>query len=45
VIGIGVGRALFAHAVDELLSRGYGPLTLWVLEDNVRAQRFYEAAG
>jgi ribosomal protein S18 acetylase RimI-like enzyme len=43
--GKGVGRALFAHAVADLQERCYQWATLWVLESNVRARRFYEAAG
>jgi GNAT superfamily N-acetyltransferase len=43
--GIGVGRALFARAVDDLRERGSRRATLWVLDTNVRARRFYEAAG
>ena len=44
-VGTGTGRALFAHAVDDLRRRGYGTATLWVLESNARGRRFYEAAG
>ena len=40
----GVGRRLFAAAVDDLAVR-HDPLVLWVLTDNARARRFYEAAG
>jgi GNAT superfamily N-acetyltransferase len=43
--GKGIGRALFAHAVADLRERGYQQATLWVLESNSRARRFYEAAG
>lgn len=43
--GKGVGRALFAHAVEDLRRRGYAQAILWVLETNSRARRFYEAAG
>jgi ribosomal protein S18 acetylase RimI-like enzyme len=45
VVGTGIGRALFAHAVADLAERGYTEATLWVLEGNQRARRFYEAAG
>lgn len=45
VVGRGVGRALFSAAVDDLQQRGYRRATLWVLATNVRAQRFYAAAG
>ncbi len=43
--GKGIGRRLFAHAVEDLRQRGYRQAMLWVLESNVRARRFYEAAG
>lgn len=43
--GQGIGRALFAHAVQDLRRRGYRRATLWVLDTNTRARRFYEAAG
>jgi GNAT superfamily N-acetyltransferase len=43
--GQGIGRALFARAVADLRERGYQQMTLWVLETNTRARRFYEAAG
>ncbi len=38
----GLGRALLAAAIDALAVR---PITLWVLENNERARRFYEIAG
>jgi GNAT superfamily N-acetyltransferase len=44
-IGTGVGRELFAHAVDDLRDRGFRTATLWVLETNERTRRFYEIAG
>jgi ribosomal protein S18 acetylase RimI-like enzyme len=44
-MGTGAGRTLFAHAVDDLRDRGYRVVTLWVLETNERARRFYEVAG
>ena len=43
--GSGVGRALFARAEEALRANGFGTAVLWVLEDNDRARRFYEAAG
>ena len=45
VIGTGVGRALFAAAVDALRDLGFRRAVLWVGEANMRARRFYEAAG
>lgn len=41
--GSGAGSALMASALEEL--RGYSSATLWVLEDNPRARRFYEREG
>ena len=40
----GAGRALLARA-EELLRADYDEATLWVLEENPRARRFYEAFG
>ena len=45
VVGTGVGRRLFEHAVEDLRRRGFRAATLWVLEANERARRFYERAG
>lgn len=42
--GKGFGRALFAAAEDDLRARGRKPLVLWILTDNARGRRFYEAA-
>lgn len=43
--GTGCGRALMDMAVNELHRRGFTEATLWVLEQNARARRFYEIAG
>ena len=43
--GAGVGRSLMQAAIAELRSRGFTEATLWVLDDNARAQRFYELDG
>jgi GNAT superfamily N-acetyltransferase len=43
--GQGLGRALFAHVVDDLHDRGFEPVVVWVFEANTGARRFYEAAG
>ncbi len=45
VIGRGIGRQLFAAAVDALIAAGFARGVLWVLDTNRRARRFYEAAG
>lgn len=41
----GLGSALLVTAVDDLRTRGFGPLVLWVIEANARGRRFYEQAG
>jgi GNAT superfamily N-acetyltransferase len=43
--GKGHGRELMAAALADLVQAGYRQATLWVLEPNARARRFYEAAG
>jgi GNAT superfamily N-acetyltransferase len=41
--GSGAGSALMTSALEEL--RGYSSATVWVLEENPRARRFYEREG
>ena len=41
----GVGRLLFTHAAGVLAQAGRGDITLWVLEANSPARRFYESFG
>ena len=43
--GVGVGRALMAHAEDWARAQGHTTITLSVFEGNRRAQRLYERAG
>ncbi len=43
--GLGLGRQLMTATLEHLASVGYAHVTLWVLDSNVRARRFYEAAG
>jgi RimJ/RimL family protein N-acetyltransferase len=43
--GQGLGRTLMAAAVEHLADDGYSQVTLWVLESNARARRFYSRAG
>lgn len=43
--GAGTGRKLMAAAVDGLADLGYAEATLWVLDSNERARRFYAKAG
>ena len=44
-LGTGVGRLLFDAAMGKLRERGFARATLWVLEANAQARRFYEKAG
>jgi ribosomal protein S18 acetylase RimI-like enzyme len=44
-VGKGLGRALFAEAVDGLRNAGFREAILWVPTENRRARRFYEIAG
>ncbi|MFF2848972.1 GNAT family N-acetyltransferase [Streptomyces sp. NPDC058001] len=41
----GVGRTLLTRAVRDRTADGHRRLLLWVLKENHRARRFYEAAG
>jgi ribosomal protein S18 acetylase RimI-like enzyme len=43
--GGGIGRRLFDQASLLARDRGARELSLWVVETNVRARRFYEARG
>jgi GNAT superfamily N-acetyltransferase len=43
--GAGLGRALITEAEERLRTAGFAETILWVLEDNPRTRRFYEAAG
>ncbi|HSZ43600.1 MAG TPA: GNAT family N-acetyltransferase [Trebonia sp.] len=44
-IGQGLGRLLMMAVVSGLTDLGYADATLWVLDGNARARRFYERAG
>jgi GNAT superfamily N-acetyltransferase len=43
--GAGAGRALLEVALETLRKDGHGEVSLWVLDANERARRFYERAG
>ena len=43
--GTGLGTELFVEIQGELRARGFVRATLWVLESNARARRFYEREG
>jgi ribosomal protein S18 acetylase RimI-like enzyme len=40
-----VGRALYDKALSYLTETGYTQASLWVLEQNERARRWYERLG
>ncbi|MBP2475010.1 GNAT superfamily N-acetyltransferase [Crossiella equi] len=44
-IGTGLGRALFGHAVADLVTRGHTPICVYAYQPNTSAIRFYEQAG
>ena len=41
----GIGTQLINWGVNELKIRNYTKVTLWVLEDNLNARKFYEKMG
>jgi ribosomal protein S18 acetylase RimI-like enzyme len=43
--GSGIGKTLSDHAVADLRERGFRTATLWVLDTNDGARRFYEREG
>ena len=43
--GHGYGRTLMDHVCAEFRRRGFAEVTLWVLEENREARRFYEKRG
>jgi RimJ/RimL family protein N-acetyltransferase len=43
--GKGYGRQMMNYATDTLKHMGYNEIILWVLEENIRARRFYEKCG
>lgn len=45
VWGTGTGKQLMTNALRALADAGYEQATLWVLQSNDRARRFYEAFG
>jgi L-amino acid N-acyltransferase YncA len=45
VLGKGIGRELLAATTAALREAGFTRATLWVLEANASARRFYEKAG
>lgn len=44
-MGKGYGNKLMDKALFDMLQQGFKNVYLWVLEDNIRAQKFYEKNG
>jgi ribosomal protein S18 acetylase RimI-like enzyme len=42
---MGIGHLLWGRAEQKIIMAGYGSVSLWVLADNEKAQRFYERIG
>jgi RimJ/RimL family protein N-acetyltransferase len=43
--GKGYGQEMIEYAIVTLRQQGFKIITLWVLEENIRARRFYEKCG
>jgi len=43
--GQGIGKRLMCIALARITAAGYSQATLWVLQSNARARRFYETGG
>jgi GNAT superfamily N-acetyltransferase len=43
--GSGNGVALLGTSIDQMVAAGYETATLWALDTNARARRFYEIGG
>lgn len=41
----GIGTKLLLHDISILKNEGFDKVSLWVLEDNISARRFYEKFG
>lgn len=41
----GIGSELIHWGLNELKKRNYDKVTLWVLEENINARKFYEKVG
>lgn len=43
--GMGYGQEIMEFGIKKLHQLGYSHSCLWVLEDNIRARKFYEKSG
>ncbi len=44
-MGRGFGKVFFDSVIVELKKMGYRNIFVWVLEENLRARKFYEKEG
>ncbi|MFQ4141556.1 GNAT family N-acetyltransferase [Chlorogloeopsis sp. ULAP02] len=40
-----LGKVVLEQAIQDILAQGFHEITLWVLDSNTRARRFYAALG
>lgn len=41
----GIGKELLQWGINDLRNKGYNKISLWVLEENINARKFYEKMG
>ncbi|WP_446786493.1 GNAT family N-acetyltransferase [Macellibacteroides fermentans] len=44
-LGRGFGKALLMSAINDMYNKGFENIYLWVLEENLQAQKFYRKNG
>lgn len=44
-VGQGIGRLLIEYLIQKVRKEGVHKIILWVIKDNVKARKFYEANG
>lgn len=44
-VGQGIGTLLIKHTIRQASLKGIQKIILWVIKDNVKARKFYEANG
>lgn len=44
-MGQGIGTLLIEYLIEQVRKKGVHKTVLWVIKDNVKARKFYEAHG
>ena len=44
-VGQGIGTLLIEHLIQQARKKGMHKIVLWVIKDNMKARKFYEANG